>query len=69
MSETWVVNKSTTGNVCRVQLSTASPIGVKHLGPFQTKEDARKAMCDDVDPDMQDTGKCWAVAPGDACED
>ena len=64
----YVVNKVTPSCSCTVQLKTASPIGAKHLGPFRTKEEARKAMCADIDPTMTNRDHCWVTTPKDACD-
>ncbi|SMC89162.1 hypothetical protein [Pedobacter africanus] len=64
----YVVNKTTTSCMCRVQLVGEVPkYGEKHLGPFNTKEEARRAMCKDIDPTMTDQKKCWETVPEDAC--
>jgi hypothetical protein len=65
--EEYMVRKSTMGCVCTVQLKTAIPIGERHLGPFITKEEARKAMCADIDPTMTDNTHCWEVTPKNTC--
>jgi hypothetical protein len=67
-SDKYMVRMSTPSNACRVQLKTASPIGEDHLGPFSTKDEAVKAMCKDIDPDMSDEDKCWVTVPDDACK-
>lgn len=64
----YVVNKVTTSCLCQVQLTTSRPqIGKKHLGPFDTKEEAINAMCNDLDPTMSDQNKCWEINPKDTC--
>jgi hypothetical protein len=68
LAEEWNVYKQTMSNACKVQRPTERPLlGAKHLGPFKTKEEATKAMCKDVDPDMTDTTRCWETLPKDAC--
>lgn len=68
LADEFVVNKATTSCNCRVQNTKERPqIGVKHLGPFKSKDEAIKAMCDDLDPNMEDNKKCWTTTPKDAC--
>jgi len=63
----WVMRESMT-NRCRVQVSTAAPIGARFKGPFATREAARQAMCELVDADASDTDKCWSIYPVNACD-
>ena len=63
----WVVNRQTTNRVCRVQRTTESPIGERFLGPFASRADATKTMCNNLDPNMEDPRKCWGTVPDDAC--
>lgn len=67
-SKKYVVNKVTTSCSCTVQLTDASPIGQKHLGPFTTKDSATKAMCKDIDITMTDQTHCWVTVPQNACQ-
>lgn len=68
MSDKWYVYKRTMSNVCTVQLETAIPhLGEKHLGPFETKAEATRAMCADVDDSLTDQSHCWTVSPATVC--
>lgn len=64
--EFWVM-RATTSNSCRVQKSTEAPIGARYKGPFDTRENARRAMCAALDSSMTDHTKCWVVVPDGAC--
>lgn len=65
----YVVNKVSTSCECRVQQTGERPqFGQKHLGPFDTREEANKAMCADIDPDMSNQNKCWITYPSDVCK-
>ena len=65
----YVVNKESSSCVCRVENPESRPQhGNKILGPFDTKEEAIKAMCENVDPTMNDKTKCWDT-PGVICKD
>lgn len=67
-ADQFVVNKATTNCNCRVQNTKERPqVGSQHLGPFKTKAEAIKAMCDDIDPNMEDKNKCWTTTPADIC--
>lgn len=68
-ADTFNVYKQTMNNICKVQKPTERPLfGDMHLGPYSKKEDATKAMCNDIDPNMEDTKKCWGTLPDDACK-
>ena len=67
-ADEYYVMKTTTNCNCTVQLSTASPIGKRHKGPFSSKDEARKAMCADIDPGADDLSKCWTATPAGACK-
>lgn len=63
------VRKQSTSNVCKVQDVTERPqFGNKHLGPFDTAEQARIAMCNNLDVSMTDQTRCWEVLPNNACK-
>ena len=66
-AEKYYVTMRTTSNVCKVQTATESPLGERHLGPFDTEEEAKIAMCDDVDVTFSDPTKCWTTLPINAC--
>lgn len=64
----YVVNKETSGCVCRVENPESRPQhGQRHLGPFDTREEAIRAMCEDIDPEMENQNKCWTTVPSNAC--
>lgn len=68
-AEQFYVYKSAMGNVCKVQRPTERPLfGKQHLGPFKDKASATAAMCKDIDPQMENTARCWACLPEDACK-
>ena len=60
----YVVNKTTSGCKCTVQTTTERPqLGSKIFGPFDTKDEAIEAMCNDIDPTASDPSKCWEATP------
>lgn len=60
----YVVTKTTTGCKCTVQTADERPqMGGQILGPYDTKQEAIDAMCNNVDPDMSNTKKCWETNP------
>ena len=68
LTDEFVVNKVTTSCNCRVQNVNERPqIGARHLGPFKFKSEAIKAMCENLDPNMEDQKKCWTTTPKDEC--
>lgn len=64
----YFVNMSKTGNECTIGLEAESPADGQHLGPFDTKKDAKKAMCADFDATKMDPKKCHVMTPADACD-
>ena len=64
---TWCVRRDSMAKTCRVQKTTAAPIGTDFLGEFATRADAVKAMCKAYDPDKEDPNKCWEMIPSDEC--
>ncbi len=68
MADEYWVMRETSSKTCRVQGSKEFPIGERFKGPFETKEEAMKVMCEEYDPTMEDGAKCWVVNPDDACK-
>lgn len=66
----YVVRRVTTSGVCQVYDSQASPIGaiVVGGGPFNTKDQATKRMCELRTDDAADPNKCFQVNPATACD-
>lgn len=65
----FIVKKVPSSCNCRVQNPKERPqYSVKHLGSYKTREEAFKAMCNDIDPKMEDQKKCWTTTPDNACE-
>jgi hypothetical protein len=65
----FIVNKVPSSCNCRIQNPKERPqYGVKHLGPYKTREEAIKAMCNDIDPKTEDQKKCWTTTPDNACK-
>jgi hypothetical protein len=56
---TYCVRRETSSFACHVQRTTASPLGVDFLGPFNSRAAAVAAMCKNYDPQMMDSSKCW----------
>jgi hypothetical protein len=52
---------------CRVQRSTESAFGVRHMGPYTTPEVAAQLMCSHYDDTSKDPAICWSVQPKNAC--
>ncbi len=40
MADQWVVNRTTTGAICHVQVTTAKPFGPRLSGPFPDRKSA-----------------------------
>jgi hypothetical protein len=66
--EEYIVNKASMSCNCIAQLTTASPIGNKHLGPYATKQEAINAMCADIDKTSSNPNKCWSASPIGTCK-
>lgn len=65
----FVVRRVTTSGVCQVYDSQALPIGEVIAGPFNTKAEATRKMCELRTTDPTDPKKCLDVNPKDACDD
>lgn len=68
-SDSWILSKETTTNVCHVSKSTASRIG-KDLSTHGTIKEACQQAKNLNDPDISDQTKCWdyGKATKDACK-
>jgi hypothetical protein len=69
-AEEWIVFQRTDFHSCNVQRPTDSVDKGRVLpgGPYKTKAEATKAMCNNVDESMSDPKKCSLVYPDDACK-
>jgi hypothetical protein len=63
----YVVRRVTTSGVCQVFDAQASTIGDQIAGPFNTKEEATRKMCELRTADPADPTKCFQVNPANAC--
>jgi hypothetical protein len=64
----YCVRRQTMSGTCKVQEGTERPqFGAYLSGPFSSRQDATKEMCRLYEPASEDTGKCSAVLPADAC--
>lgn len=68
-TDQYVINRSATSGKCVVEPSDAAGIGPSLDGKkYDSKEDARVAMCNAYDPGSADVDKCSDVGPKDACK-
>ncbi|MGH9843601.1 MAG: HEAT repeat domain-containing protein [Blastocatellia bacterium] len=66
-SDYWVM-RSQGSLVCRVQAGDEALQGVKYMGPYTTRAEARKNLCSYYDDTRSDSAKCWDLYPKDACK-
>ncbi|WP_143774317.1 hypothetical protein [Niastella vici] len=60
--EKYVIRRQSTSNVCQVWISTASPVGDRIGGEYNSREEAQAAMCE-----FLRNGTCQEVNPSGAC--
>jgi hypothetical protein len=65
-ASTYRVYRTTTSHACKVQNETVRPLfGEPFLGPFDKRDDAKKAMCASFKSNSEN--KCQEVNPADSC--